>query len=348
MAWKFSKQISLGYSAEGARLRKRIYADSKQELQRRERELLKNIDAELQSNVTFGVYAQTWFETYKSGSSGGTQYMYRYALRKLNPLNNKRLKDVTRTDVQKIINTFTDRPHSAHTIAMTARQILEAAALDGLIQPKFLKFELPKKAKQEKRALTPEEKKAVKSADLPPQERLFLDISYYLGLRPEETRALQPRDFDLKERTLTVSRACALVDGKPVIKGTKTGVIRTIPVPDVLIAEIRAYNASFRGFYYFSDKQGALFTMGRYKRFCDRIFKAVNRAMGGTDKLNLLNGLTLYTFRHNRATELYYLDGVSTKKKAEYMGHSEMMFLKTYSHLDDEKEETELLRKVAD
>ena len=56
--------------------------------------------------------------------------------------------------------------------------------------------------------------------------------------------------------------------------------------------------------------------------------------------------MNFYTFRHNRATELYYLQGVSTKKKAEYMGHSELMFIKTYSHLDDSREAEELLRAV--
>lgn len=344
---KLRKQISLGYDAEGKRIRKWISADNETDLRKKEKQLLMNVDSVLQSDTHFGEYAQTWFETYKGNKTDGTRGQYQYALRKLKPLDRKRLKDITRTDVQKIINTFSDRPYAAANIAMTAKQILDAAALDGLIQPKFLKFELPRKGKPEKRPLTKTEKKAALKADLKPQERLFTDIELYLGLRPEETRALQPRDFDLKNRTVTISRAVVYdAAEQPVIKGTKTGVVRTIPVPDVLIAEIRAYNASFRGFYYFVDKQGTLFTYGKYRTFIKRIFKKINEALGGNDKLNLLNGWTLYTFRHNRATELYYLNGVSTKKKAEYMGHSEMMFLKTYSHLDDEKEETELLRKV--
>ena len=349
MAYRYSKQLSLGYDSNGVRIRKRIYADSKQELQRRERELLKNIDAELQSNMTFEVYAQKWLEAYKSNKTDGTRYQYQYALRKLQPLDHKCLKDITRTDVQKVINTFSDRPYSAANIAMTAKQILDAAAADGLITPKMLKLELPRKGKPDKRPLTKTEKKAVLDANLDPQERLFTNIELYLGLRPEETRALQPRDFDMKNRTATISRAVVYDSADlPVIKGTKTGAVRTIPVPDVLIAQIRAYNASFRGFYYFVDKQGTLFTYGKYRTFIKRIFKKINEALGGNDKLNLLNGWTMYTFRHNRATEIYYLKGVSTKKKAEYMGHSETMFLKTYSHLDDEKEESEQLRKVVD
>lgn len=343
---KYCKQVSLGYSPEGVRIRKRIYADTQQELKRKERELLMEADKEIQSSTTFGRYAQQWVEAYKSNKSLATQELYAYTLRKLSPLNNKRLKDITRTDVQKVINTFSDRPNSAQMIAMTVSQILESAAADNLIQPKYMKIDLPKRQKREKRALTASEKEAVKKADLSPQERLFVDIELYLGLRPEETRALQPRDFDLKAKTVTISRAAAVNGKQTTIKSTKTGVVRTLPVPDVLIAEIKRYNASFSGFYYFVDDQGHLFTKGRYRLFCKSIFKKINAALGGNDRMNLLNGMTMYTFRHNRATELYYLQGVSTKKKAEYMGHSELMFLRTYSHLDDDKEETELLRQV--
>lgn len=343
---KYQKQVSLGYNAEGKRIRKWIHADSQQELNRKERELLMSADKELQSSTRFGTYAQQWIETYKSNKSVATQELYKYTLKHLSPLDQKPLKDITRMDVQRIINELSDRPTMASMVAMTVKQILDSAAADNLIQPKYLKIDLPKKQKAEKRALTDTEKEAVKSAELEPMERLFVDIEFYLGLRPEETRALQPRDFDLKARIVTISKACALSGGQPHIKDTKTGVVRTIPIPDALCAEIRAYNAHFSGFYYFTDEQGHLFTKGRYRAFCASIFKKINAALGGNDHMNLLNGMTMYTFRHNRATELYYLPGISTKKKAEYMGHSELMFLRTYSHLDDTKEDEELLRQV--
>lgn len=342
---KYSKQISLGYDAEGKRIRKRIYADSKQELQHKERALLRSADDEIQSNVTLREYADKWFDAYKSRKTRATRELYIYALHQLAPIETKRLKDISRTDIQKVINTFADRPYSAQIIALTARQIMEAAAADGLIQPKYLKIDLPKKIKRERRPLTAEEKKAIRSADFTPQERLFVDIEYYLGLRPEETRALQPSDFDLKAKTVTISKASAL-HGTAEIKTTKTGKTRVLPLPDVLVAEIKQYNATFKGFYYFVDERGVLLSSWNYHLFSHSIYAKINAALGGTEKLNLLNGLTMYTFRHNRATDLYYLDGVSTKMKAEYMGHSEEMFLKTYSHLDENKEATELLRQV--
>ena len=353
MKAKFSKQVSLGFDSEGRRIRKWIRADSKQELLRKEKELLRNSGTEILSSKKFGAYRSEWYEAYKKNLSLSMQEQYTYACGCLSVLDEKQLKSITRTDVQKILNEYADRPASARLIAMTAKQILDSAAADGLISPRLWKFALPDRQNARKRPLTaakrqrgftPAEKKAIQNADLDPRERLFIDIELYLGLRPEETRALTPHDFDLDARTVTISKAAA-AHGSGILKETKTGAVRTLPLPDVLVAEIRAYNAHFRGFYYFTDEQGNLWSRSQYQMFCRRIFDKINEALGGTSKLNLLDGMTMYTFRHNRATEIYYLSGnISTKKKAEYMGHSELVFLKTYSHLDDSKEETELLR----
>lgn len=342
---KFSKQISLGYNAEGKRIRKWIHADSEAELKRKERALLRNADSEILSNKTFGTYRKEWYDAYKANKSDATRLLYKYTTGKLSALDQKRLRDITRTDIQNILNDYIDKPTAALRIANTAKQILEAASADNLIPLKNWKFDLPKRKTSEKRALTKAEKKAIRDAKLTPQERLFVDIEFYLGLRPGETRALQPNDFNLKDKTVSITKAVSL-SAEPVLKDTKTGKTRTLPVPDVLLAEIRAYNAHFRGFYYFVDEEGELFTRSRYDRFKEGIFAKINEALGGNDKLNVLNGMTFYTFRHNRATDLYYLQGVSMKMKAEYMGHSEMMFLKTYSHLSEDKEAVELLRTV--
>lgn len=342
---KYNKQISLGYNAEGKRIRKWIHANSEAELKRKEKEVLKNADSEMISNKTFGVYKKEWFKAYKENKSDATRLLYQYTTRQLSDLDGKRLKDITRTDIQKILNNYADKPTAAARIANTAKQIMESASADNLVPLKSWKFDLPKKQRAEKRAFTDAEKRAIKAAELTLQERLFVDIEYCLGLRPGETRALTPKDFDLKNKTVSITKAVAL-SGEPTVKGTKTGVSRVIPIPDALVKEIQAYNAHFRGFYYFVDKEGNLFTRSKYQRFIKGIFGKINTALGGNDSLDALNGMTLYTFRHNRATELYYLAGVSTKKKAEYMGHSEMMFIKTYSHLDDSKEAEDLLRAV--
>jgi integrase len=79
-----------------------------------------------------------------------------------------------------------------------------------------------------------------------------------------------------------------------------------------------------------------------------RILKVINKALGGTDELKVIGNMTMYSFRHTYATNLYYnavKPGIiSTKKAAQIMGHSEEMFIKRYTHLDDDKEQMDALR----
>lgn len=338
---KYNKQISLGYDDNGKRIRKWIHAESKQELKRRERELLMNADDELRSNLTFGVFAQSWFEAYKSNKSERTQAHYKSMLKHCSALSNKRLKSIRHTDLQRVVTAHSDRPVMAQRIAGTLKQIMEAAMADGLVSPMHIRLEVPKTQKSKKRALTKKEKNAIREAELPPMERLMLDFVFYLGLRPQEMRALARSDFNWTDNTVTVSKAVSDVLNVATLKGTKTGAVRILPLPAVLVSEIKQYLSVNKQIYLFTNDKGELLTRYQYDLINARIFDAVFRALG-----HRVTDLTFYTLRHNRATELYYLDGVSTKKKAEYMGHSELMFLKTYSHLDDAREETELLRKI--
>lgn len=53
-----------------------------------------------------------------------------------------------------------------------------------------------------------------------------------------------------------------------------------------------------------------------------------------------ITDLTAHIFRHNYATMLYY-SGISIKKAAALMGHTDTkMIMQVYAHLDDEKEQT--------
>lgn len=71
-------------------------------------------------------------------------------------------------------------------------------------------------------------------------------------------------------------------------------------------------------------------------------------ALGGTENMNVLNGITLYSFRHTYATTTLYYKGVvaghiSTKKAAQIMGHSEQIFLSRYTHISDAHENPDYL-----
>lgn len=349
MAWKYQKQVTIGYDQDGKRVRKRIYSNSKQDLQYQERLLLQNTEYELLSSALFGDYAEHWFSTYKGNKETRTKDYYRTGLKKLESLYGRELKDIKRSDVQQIISDNWDHPRTCGKLAGIMQQIFRSAMEDGLInRMPTVRLTLPKPPKVEKRILTDAERAAAKNADLPEKERLFLDVIMYLGLRPEEARALTPFSIDFTDKSISITQAVIFNDNSPELKDTKTGKHRTLPLPEELLPELRKAVRGAKG-YLFTDTHGNLMSKSSYRCMQDRIFRAINRELGGDDYIDNLNGMTFYTFRHTRGTQLYYLTqsgGISTKMAAEYMGHSEMVFLSTYSHIDPKKEHLEILRNV--
>lgn len=341
---KISKQISLGYDpVTGKRIRKWISADSKAALKQAEKDaIMQYAKAGTASSITLKTYQEKWFEANCVQLQASTRYVYERTLSHLNPLSHKRMDRITYTDLQMIITGLWNSPHAASKLSSLMRQIWRSAALDGVVSKDITQgLKLPKKPKSGRRALTPEEVEAVKNVELPEQERFLADVLLQFGIRPQEAFALGPKSFDRKARTLTIDKAVGYDRQEPYIKETKTGATRVLPVPDSFWPKI----PSGYPFCYFVREDGTLWHRQQTLAAMRTIRSAVNHYLGGTEKI-WKTDLTLYTFRHNKATQLYYLPGVTLKKKAEYMGHSEMMFIKTYSHLDDSKEEVELLREV--
>lgn len=346
---KYDKQISLGYDDNGKRVRKWIHADSQQELKRKERELLKNADKEVIRKTYFGEYAQTWFKTYKSNKETRTREFYQTGLAKLAALDKKELSRITRSMLQEILAENWEHPRTCKKLANMMSQIFRSAIADGLIYKNPAEsLDIPKQTKTEKRILTQAEKEAIASTDLPPSEKLFLDLSRHLGLRPEEIRALTRSDIDFKNGTISINKAVIFAENAPELKGVKNGKPRVLPLQNGLISSLRAYVKDC-GWMLFTDSKGQMMSKSSFRCFQKRIFDEVNRQLGGTDKMNVLNGMTFYTLRHTKGTELYYLtqEGkISTKLAAQYMGHSEIVFLSTYSHIDEQREQIEALRAV--
>lgn len=349
MKKKYCKQAYFGKDENGKPIRKRFYADTKSELRdmidqyREDRKKVSN-----PSDVTFREYSQQWFQIYKSNRATQTQNTCMTHLKKCKKLEPVQIKKVTRSMCQSIVNESWEHPHAAKGVADVLRQIFRSAAHDGIIATSPAEhLSRPKLPKPKFHLLTDRELEAVKNAKLSDQDRLFVTILQTFGLRPGEALALRPDDFDFHGKILRIDKSLELPGtGGSQIKSTKTDVSRDIPIPDALIPYLREATSNAQGFFLFTNKSGRLHTKSSYKRLSERIWKAVNVELGGNNSLNIVSDCTLYDFRHRRATDLYYLcqQGViSTKKAAALMGHSEIIFLKTYSHIDDTKENTQAI-----
>ena len=334
---KLSRQIDVGYKADGTRIRKRVYASSAGEMDRKIHAVLSEHEkAPHPSDITFHEYAQKWLRTYKSMREAATQEMYRVVLNKTESIDYTPLKYITATDLQEIIADNKDHPASCAKIKLTFAQIWASAVADGIIPTDITKrLETPSVCVTEGRALTADEKKAIREAKLEPMERMYVSLLYYLGLRPQEAFALLPGDFT--EDTVTIQRAVGYDGNNPYIKTTKTGNVRVLPLPYALQELLQDYHTDS---YLIHNRQGQLMSKTVKSDFWLDIKGKIDA------KLGYKSDLRPYIFRHTFCTTCYY--SKITLKKCQYlMGHSSLqMIMKVYAHLDDEQEGLDTLKSL--
>ena len=344
MKHKYSKIVYLGFDRTGKQINKRFYADTKTELKNKidqyKQEMTKTPNI---SDITFGEYSRQWLSVSKGTKSKQTQDVARTALNKCAALDPYPLRKITRSQLQMIVNQSWSTPHAAKSVADVLRQVFQMAQNDGIIPTNpALKLDRPKIPRPHHHLLTEREIEAIKKADLNDQDRMFMTILLTFGLRPAEALALLPSDFDFQKKVLHITKSLEMTnDNKSTLKSTKTGEIRDIPLPDVIIPQLQAYFRRNKGFLLFTNKNGQMHTKSSYKRMQQRVWSKVNEALGGHQEHSLVAGRSFYDCRHWRATQWYYLCQkgiVSPKQCAALLGHSEMIFLSTYSHIDPDKE----------
>lgn len=340
---KYTKQITLGYDRSGNRVRKRVYANTKAELEN----IIYNAKRDFESSndyseMTLNEYASIWLDVYKKNTSPRTYAMYSSLIKKFGSIGEYPISNIKRTDLQLLINELSDRPQLCGKVLMCIKQIYKSAVIDdAVIKNPTEGLKAPKIIPKEKRALSKKEKDALNIANFSQKEKMFVDMLLHFGLRPGEALALTKSSFDLNERTLTIDKAITYVENEPILKGTKTNVNRVLPIPGSMIEEISEYFGACGEILFRGDltEEERFMSKMSYRILKKNIFEKINKALGGSEVENKLNGMTLYTFRHNKATALYYVDGISIKAKAAYMGHSVEMLLQTYSHIDQDKEQ---------
>ncbi len=345
--WKYSSQIVVGINSDGKYIRKRVYANSLAEFERKKYELKKEYEGlDHPSDITFKAYAERWLEIYKSSREAATIAMYKNCLKHTGKIDYIPLKDIRASQLQEVIKDKSDTPSVCRQIRLLFGQIWACAIADGILSKDITKrLDLPNIVREERRALKKSEVKAIKEAELQPMDRMFVSLLYYFGLRPQEALAVMPRDFDFTTNTLTISRAIGYEGNDYYVKSSKTGAVRSIPIPTELVGELKTYMKIYKGLYLIHRDNHPL-TKSAQTKMWKRIKKEINRKLGGTDNLDLTDGLVAYTFRHNFICECYYR-GISIIKCAYLAGNSPQMVMNVYTHLDDSKEPLRKLKKLS-
>ena len=298
------------------------------------------------SDISLYEYALEWLDTYKVNRSRNTYLMYRNIIDKhIIDLADTPLQSLTHARLQILINDRSDRPRTCQQLLLTLRQVLKSAAKSQLI-PINVSYELaddlelPAYKSKEKRALTDLEIKAIKTADFTDREKCFVYLIYGCGLRRGEALALTKYDISFEQAEISITKSIAFDVNNSYIKETKTARgQRTVPMPGYLHSFLKDYIKTIDN-YLITKVDGTEMTLSSFEKMWEQIIKKMNLAVGGTDKIRLIHGLTPHIFRHNYCTRLcYQVPAISTKMIAKLLGDTEKMVSEVYSHILAEKEQ---------
>ncbi|MDR0293930.1 MAG: site-specific integrase [Oscillospiraceae bacterium] len=309
------------------------------------REQLKRGEIGISGNMTVARWAEEWLETYKRPSVGEGQYK-NYLLYIdgviIPAIGSMTLKSVKDVHLQKILNSRARKSKSdLSKLRMTIKAIFQRAYQSKLIVNNPAEFlELPAAKDGTHRSITDAEREAVLKLAETHHAGLWVKMILYCGLRPGETRALDWRHIDFKNKLIHVEQAMkahsTIIDEPK----TKAG-IRNIPIPDVYYNDLLAAR---KGPFdpVFTKPE----TKGRHdKASMDRLFKSFRRELnimcGATVKRNKIiikavaDDLVPYCLRHTYCTDLQD-KGVPINIARYLMGHSDIsLTAKIYTHTTD-------------
>ena len=286
--------------------------------------------------------AAEWLEAAKAGlirNRSGDLYKpsvlrgYEQALtaRVLPALGDRRLADIRRSDVQRLVNRLMSDGLSASTIrnaVLPLRAIYrQALALDDVAVNPTRGLQLPANRGRRDRIAAPAEAHALLEALTYPERALWA-TALFAGLRRGELMALEWKDVDLKKSVIRVERAWDVQEGPSTPKSVAG--TRTVPIVAALRKELLEHQVRQ------GRRDGMVFGRSATRPF--------NPTTAGTRAARAwkdaeLTRLGLHEARHTYAS-LMIAAGVNAKALSTFMGHASITItLDRYGHLFPGSEE---------
>lgn len=267
-------------------------------------------------------------------------------LRVLDELGDQQFAQVTRGDLQRLVDKLVAQKLSASTVQCTLLPLRamyrRAISLDDLNVNPTTGLKLPAIRGGRDKIVTPQQ--AAKLIDALPtaHDRALWGTALYAGLRRGELLALMWEDVDVKAGQIHVQRSWDIQEGHDV--GPKSAVgNRRVPIASALKARLAAHRLESPRIvgHVFGTTGTGVAAIRHVTKRADDAWQAVNDRRHAeaekrgekVDPAMLLERITLHEARHTYAS-LMIAAGVNAKALSTYMGHANISItLDRYGHL---------------
>lgn len=281
----------------------------------------------LERGELFRTVADNWEREHWPSLQNNTLKQYRPAKAQVvKTFGDMHIKEIETADISAFLKALKKQGYAKKTIQ--SRKLVCSLILDYAMEHRLLKSnpckdaklpkDLPQKKREPPKDIDVEKIKTKKDTDAAVLALFYL----YSGCRKGEALALEPADFDKKNKSVHISKTVEWIGQVPQIKyspKTEAG-IREIPLPDFIFDLLKP---RMRSKYIFANQYGELYRDSQFTRMWDKY------------KAELGIEATPHQLRHAYATMLYDA-GVDVKTAQKWLGHADIeTTLEIYTHLSE-------------
>lgn len=337
---RWTAQVTVGYNAQGKRVRKTVYGESKGEVQEKLTRLQNSkLDGMLTDTgrLKVAAYLDRWLADVARPTIRATTHVsYEGLIRNhISPrIGGIKLDKLTPAHVQGLYSAL-ERDGASSTIRRQCHVVLNRAlkqAVQWGMVPRNVcsAAKRPRDEEKEIQPLTAEQAQALLNAAAGNRLEALYVVAVTTGMRLGELMGLQWGDVDLEAGAIQVRRTLQEVGGKFSLVETKTKKSkRKVDLPKLAVDALHEHRkrqlaaGHLAGGYVFTDTAGGHLRRSNVHRYS---YKPLLKRAG-------LPTIRFHDLRHTAAT-LLLLDGVHPKIVQERLGHSKIgVTLDTYSHV---------------
>ena len=338
-SWRVT--IMDGHKDDGRRNMVSFTAPTKGEAQQKLRNYLarkeeaETVPESKEKGISFGEWADVWYEDHKTQVQASTYSGYAYTLKLLKrAFGEVPIAEIRPVDINRFLNAMKEEGCSASKISKCKAmlvQIFDAAESNEVVK---------RNAARLAKAIRNMEQTETKKDSFTEQEVALLHgglsdtlvghgirVLLGTGIRLQELLALCNEDIAEDGSMLHIRKAVKMVDGKPVLGTTKSKRgVRDIPIPEKYrVSALYLKKHGGKSFVWCSGKGNLLYGVGTFRKWYYRELK----------KVPGVRLLPPHCCRHTYVSRLQ-MKGVPMTKIARLVGHASISTTDGYVHVNQE------------